>query len=88
MFEVEFGSPAKRFLRKCDKPLAKRLVEKIEKLAVEPFPPDVKRVQGKKGHVLFRVRVGDYRIQYAILSERNLLFVTDIVLNLNLALFL
>jgi len=52
MFEVEFGSPAKRFLRKCDKPLAKRLVEKIEKLAVEPFPPDVKRVQGKKGHVL------------------------------------
>ncbi len=78
MLEVEFGSPAKRFLKKCDKQLAKRLVEKVEKLAVEPFPSDIKRIQGKKGKTLFRVRIGDHRIQYVVLSERNLLFVTDI----------
>ena len=78
MLEIEFGSPAKRFLKKCDKPLRRRLIEKIEKLRVEPFPPDVKRVKGKKGHNVFRVRVGDYRIQYVILIKRNQLFVTDI----------
>lgn len=77
MLTVEFGSPAKRFLKKCDKTLAQRLIERIERLAVEPFPSDVKRVQGKKEKV-FRVRVGNYRIQYVVFSDRNMLFVTDI----------
>ena len=77
MLAVEFGSPAKRFLKKCDKPLAQRLIERIERLAIEPFPSDMKRIQGKKEKV-FRVRVGSYRIQYVVLPDRNLLFITDI----------
>ena len=63
MLGIEFGSPAKRFLKKCDKELYERLMEKIRSLSFEPFPQEVKRVIGRKEKV-FRIRVGDYRIQY------------------------
>ena len=77
MFAVEFSNQARRFLKKVDKQLSKRLVDEIEKLAIDPFPRDVKRIVNVKEKV-FRVRVGDYRIQYCVLFERNLLFITDI----------
>lgn len=77
MFSVEFGSDAEKFLKKADKNVAERIIEKIEKLKVEPFPSDVKRVVGKRDKI-FRVRVGDYRIQYSVIYERNLLFISDI----------
>ncbi|MFH0876384.1 MAG: type II toxin-antitoxin system RelE/ParE family toxin [archaeon] len=57
--------------------LAKRLISKIEMLSLNPFPSDSKRVINRKEKV-FRMRVGDYRIQYIVLDENNLLFITDI----------
>lgn len=77
MFSIEFSNSSKRFLRKCDHQLAKRLVDRVEALAIDPFPSDVKRVVNQKEKV-FRVRVGDYRIQYSVFYDRNLLFITDI----------
>ncbi|HLD05083.1 MAG TPA: type II toxin-antitoxin system RelE/ParE family toxin [Candidatus Nanoarchaeia archaeon] len=77
MLGVGFSSSAKKFLKKVEKQVAVRLVDRVEKLALEPFPTDVKRVQNQKEKV-FRVRVGDYRIQYSVLYEQNLLFVSDI----------
>ncbi len=77
MFSVEFSSHAKRFLKKTDKNTANRIVDKVQKLMVDPFPSDVKRVMNRTEKV-FRVRVGDYRIQYMVLYEKNLLFISDI----------
>jgi len=77
MFNIEFSSHAKRFLKKIDKQLAKRLIDKIEKLSIEPFPSDVKRVVNRKEKI-FRLRVGDYRIQYTVHYEENLVFISDI----------
>ena len=57
--------------------LAKRLIDKTEQLAQDPFPRDVKRVVNQKEKV-FRVRAGDYRIQYCVFPDRNLLFITYI----------
>jgi mRNA interferase RelE/StbE len=74
MFSVEFGSDAKRFLKKAEKQIAERIIKKIRKLRDDPFPSDVKRVVGKKNKI-FRVRVGDYRIQYGVIYERNLIFI-------------
>ncbi len=51
-------------------------MERIKLLAVNPFPQDVKRVGGRKEKV-FRVRVGDYRIQYVVFYEENILLVSD-----------
>lgn len=77
MFDIEFSSFAKKFLKRADKALSKRLVNRIEELASDPFPKDTKRVVNKKEKV-FRIRVGDYRVQYLVYYERNLLFVSDI----------
>ena len=55
----------------------KRIITEIEKLKDDPFPKDVKRIVNRNEKI-FRVRVGDYRIQFIVLYERNLLFITDI----------
>ena len=77
MFNIELGNPAKRFLKKCSQDLYERLMKEIRSLALEPFPQGVKRVVGRKEKI-FRVRVGDYRIQYMVLFEKNLIFITDV----------
>ncbi len=77
MFNLELANPTKRFLRKCDPILYERLMSEIKLIAVNPFPSDVKRVAGRKEKV-FRVRVGDYRIQYVVIFERNIILITDV----------
>ncbi|MBI4016811.1 MAG: type II toxin-antitoxin system RelE/ParE family toxin [Candidatus Aenigmarchaeota archaeon] len=77
MFDVEFSSIAKHFLKKADKQLAERIVQRIEKLSEEPFPSDVKRIVNRNEKI-FRVRVGDYRIQYCVVYDETLIFISDI----------
>lgn len=77
MLSTEFSNSATKFLKKVERQLAKRLMDKIEGLEQDPFPKDVKRVVNQREKV-FRVRVGDYRIQYCVFFDRNLLFITDI----------
>ncbi len=77
MLSTEFSNSATKFLKKAERQLAKRLMDKIEGLEQDPFPKDVKRVVNQQEKV-FRVRVGDYRIQYCVFFDRNLLFITDI----------
>jgi mRNA interferase RelE/StbE len=77
MLNAEFSSHSKKFLKKVDKKTAIRIIENIEGLLVEPFSTDVKRVINRPEKV-FRIRVGDYRIQYCVFYENNLLFISDI----------
>jgi len=77
MLAIELGNPAKRFLRNCESELYQRLMDRIRILAANPFPQDVKRVVGKKEKV-FRVRVGDYRIQYVVFFEQNIILISDV----------
>ena len=77
MYRVIHGKYAQKFLKKCDKVLAERLLKKMRELAVNPFPSDVIRVSGRKEKV-FRVRVGDYRILYVVYFEKNEILISDI----------
>jgi len=77
MYRVIPGKYAQKFLKKCDKVLAERLLKKMRELAVNPFPSDVIRVSGRKEKV-FRVRVGDYRILYVVYFEKNEILISDI----------
>ena len=52
-------------------------MSRIRSLASDPFPPDCKRVVGRKEKV-FRVRVGNYRILYTVFHERNLILIADV----------
>ena len=76
MFTIEFSSYASKFLKKSEKDIAARLITRIEKLTIDPFPSDMKRVVNRKEKI-FRVRVGDYRIQYTVDYDTKIIFISD-----------
>lgn len=77
MLEVEFSKISEKFLEKCNNVLYERIIKKIKELAKNPFPADSKRVINRKEKV-FRVRVGDYRMIYMVINEKNILFISEI----------
>ena len=77
MLDLKFSKRSQRFLDNLDKKEWIRIIDKIEQLRINPFPQDIKRVQGKRDKV-FRIRVGYHRIQYVVISKNNLLFIAKI----------
>ena len=62
MLTDEYSAKAQKFLKKCEKQLAKRVLDKVDNLVKNPFPSDTKRVENTyaEGEKVFRVRIGDY----------------------------
>jgi mRNA interferase RelE/StbE len=73
-YSIEFSPAAAKALIKIAKPFQLRIVGAIELLAVDPRPPAAKMLRGGE-HGRWRVRVGDYRIAYAIEDDRLLILV-------------
>jgi mRNA interferase RelE/StbE len=65
MRRPELTNQARRFLRKC--PDARRIQDEIEALCRNPFPRGHVKLQGHED--LFRIRVGEYRIIYALRAQ-------------------
>ena len=76
MFDARYSNQSKKFLKKADKILTQRLLEKIEKLQEKPIIHDTKVIEGSKN--LFRVRVDDYRILYEIDYQNKLIGIIKI----------
>ena len=80
-FSLLIGPKAEKFIEKSERVLSARLLSKIEALSANPFPSDVKRVEHKEfeGEIVFRVRVGDYRVLYTVnfSTSRVLVFRID-----------
>ena len=77
MFNLILSSLSQKFLKKCDKQLYYRLLDKIQNLSQNPFPSDSKRIAGREEKV-FRIRVGDYRILYVVYNDKNEILIADI----------
>ena len=77
MFDVKYSNQATKFLKKADKILIKRLMNKIEELRVEPILREKIIVEGYKEKI-YRVRVGDYRILYEVDMVMNLVGIVKI----------
>lgn len=73
---MEFAPSAARTLRGLAPDVRRRLAPRIEALAEQPRPPGVEKLAGADD--LYRVRVGDYRIVYAIKDEVLLVLVVRV----------
>ena len=62
-YTVLITPSAKRQIAKLAPPIKARIAAKIDSLAENPRPPDMKKLVDETG---FRVRVGDWRIIYEI----------------------
>jgi mRNA interferase RelE/StbE len=51
-------------LMKLDKPVARRIAKAVDGLGLAPRPPGARPLVGYSG--LWRIRIGDYRVVYAI----------------------
>ncbi len=64
-FSIGYDKQPRKFLKKSDKHIAKRIMDKIDQVLKEnPVPHDAKSVVGKSG--VFRIRIGDYRALYRV----------------------
>ena len=61
---ISYVPSAAKALRKLDRPTARRMLDAIEELAIDPRPPRCIQLKGGSGE--YRVRIGDYRIIYEV----------------------
>ena len=76
IFEIEFSNQSRKFLKKSDKQLNTRIIEKISLLNVDPVPHNSARVIGEDK--TFRIRIGDYRVLYEINWDKKFILIAKI----------
>lgn len=72
-FFIYYDNQPLNFLKKSDKHLSNRIIDKIEELLPNnPVPHTAKSIIGEQG--VFRIRIGDYRALYRIdYSEKKII---------------
>jgi mRNA interferase RelE/StbE len=77
MYDIEFSKQAIKDLKTIQKDYAFSIIEKIKKLALDPYktPLDIKKLKGEEA---YRLRVGDYRVIYEIEGRKLLINIVKI----------
>lgn len=75
MYEIRLHRDAARAFRRLHGPLRDRIRDAIDALAEEPRPRGAVKLAGRDD---YRVRVGDYRIVYAVDDAERLVLVAGI----------
>lgn len=75
-YEIELSRVAFKSMAKIPKKDLKRIQGKIDDLAANPRPSDVKKIQGDSN--LYRIRSGDYRVLYRIYDDKIYILVVNI----------
>ncbi len=75
-YSVHFKPSAADAIRNLPKAQQRRVIARIEGLAETPRPPGCRKLAGEDE--LFRVRVGDYRIVYAIRDQALVILVVRV----------
>ena len=71
-YSVEFRPAALRALRKLDPDKSERIRKALVLLSHDPRPPASVPMKGRDG---YRLRIGDYRVIYAIEDDRLVVLV-------------
>ncbi len=62
-YQVHLKRSAEKELEQLPAKLHDKIVQRLLELQENPFPKNIKKLQGRDG---FRIRVGDYRILYQL----------------------
>jgi mRNA interferase RelE/StbE len=73
-YSITFARSARKELESLEISQVQRIFLKIEALAKEPRPKGCRKLRGEKN--LWRIRVGDYRVIYAVHDDKE---VVDII---------
>ena len=63
-YEIVFARSARKELQALSHTVAERVLDKVELLALNPRPSGCKKLRGHS--ILWRIRVGEYRVIYSI----------------------
>jgi mRNA interferase RelE/StbE len=77
-WKVDLSRRAERVLARLPRNLLERVDAEIHALAVDPFPPGHKKLSGTRHDNLYRVRVGDWRISYAVEKDKSLILILEV----------
>lgn len=66
--EIFLSLGADKQLKKLPASMYKLILTEIQKLEYSPYPPGAKKLESRDG---WRIRVGDYRILYAIDKDKK-----------------
>jgi mRNA interferase RelE/StbE len=69
-YSVVFARSARKELEGLPETIRRRVEGRIEQLASKPRPAGVRKLVGSED--LWRLRIGDYRVIYAVHDERKL----------------
>ena len=76
-FLIGYDKQPQRFLKKLDKHMVKRIMDKVDMLLVSnPVPHNAKTIVGEHG--VIRIRIGDYRVLYRIDYGKNKIIIFKI----------
>ncbi len=75
-YQIEFSRQADRQFRDLPSQIQQRLKSRIDSLVTMPRPHGSEKLSGTDQ--LYRVRVGDYRIVYAVEDDRLLVLVVKV----------
>lgn len=75
-YSIAFTRSARHELEVLDSSIIRRILSKIESLAVHPRPHGSRKLTGEKD--LWRIRIGDYRVIYSILDKEQRIDITAV----------
>ena len=67
-YKIKWKKSAYKELRNIHEKYIPKIIDTVEKLSVNPFSSDVKKLSGSEK--TYRIRVGDYRIIYEIEQQK------------------
>jgi mRNA interferase RelE/StbE len=75
-YRIELTPKAERDFNSLDGSVRRRIKQRIDSLAENPFPSGIKKIEGEDE--LYRLRVGDYRILYQVKGKILLVLIIGI----------
>ena len=75
-YQIQIKANAEKVIRKLTKNLRSHIDTAIRKLADNPYPVGCRKLEGFE--LLYRVRVGDWRVVYAVYEEQVVVMIVEV----------